>query len=222
MSSYKDITITDDGGVLRASGNGDFVDLYGAMFAYLGTRRGWDTWTVTLTKADGTKVASQRRCPKSTFLDVVQIDLFWSTQLATGKRTRTELDGRRAQWIAAASEVTRLSAGARPTDLYPKNREFWAAAKLAAIACDVEREVGDDAPKIDAVVGFFQNDVPDAIGGALSWAGRKIKEGAEEAGSAAGAAARAAFGLDTKELLIGGGLVVGALVLLPRVMGGRS
>ncbi len=222
MSSPKDITITEDGGVLRASGTGDFVDVYGAMFGYLGTRRGWDNWTITLTKPDSTKVPTQRRCPKTTFLDVVQIDLFWSTQLATGKRTRTELDGRRAQWIAAAGDVTKLSTGARPTDVYPKNREFWAAAKLAAIACDVEREVGDEPSKMDVVVGFFQNEVPEAIGDALSWAGRKIKEGAEDAGSAAGAAARAAFGLDTKELLIGGGIVVGALVFLPRLVGGRS
>jgi hypothetical protein len=215
---WQDIKITDDRGVIRIGTPGnvtDLVDLWGALKVFLGQRRGWDRWTIQHPNKDGTTTPVEFKVPLTTYADVVQMSIMWSTQVALNRRTREEMDGRRTRWTAAQKDVVRLAKGAQLFDVYPKNREWWSAAEDAAIAVDVEREAGDGPSRMDLVLGYVNN-APDAIGDALKWAGGKIEEGAQIMGKAAGAAARGFFDdSGVKELLIGGGVLLGAVLLMP-------
>jgi hypothetical protein len=213
--TWQDVKIDDDNGRLRVSSVGpsiDYVDIYGALRVYLGARRGWETWTVTRTRRDGSTYAEEKKCPKTTYGDVVQLSLFWSTTMNSTRRTLDEMDSRRKSWKEAHGEVSALAKGADPNGVYPKNREWWLAAMRAAIAIDIEREDGVEDNKLDAVVGYFT----DSVGDALTWAGKKVEEGANVIGHLAGAATRGFFDdLGVKQLLIGVAVIGGAVVLIP-------
>src|SRR5262249_11428663 len=158
--TWQDVKIDDDGGRLRVSSVGptiEYVDIYGALRVYLGARRGWETWTVTRTKKDGSTVQDPQRCPKTTYADVVQLSLYWTNAINGTRKSLSEMDSRRQSWAEANSEVLALSKGADPNSPYPKNREWWKAAERAAVAVDMEREDGHDDSAVDDVVGFFSD-----------------------------------------------------------------
>ncbi len=216
--TWQDVRITSDRGTLRVSGSVDVVDVHIALRAHFIERRGVET------PAGGQPTPPSRRVPRTTNADVVQLAIFWTQQLLVHPRTRPEMAARRRRWAEMAGEVRALTAGAKPDAAFPKNAAFWSAAHGLAIACDVERELGDDVPGgFDAVVGFFTEAIPDAIGGALTWLGDGVERGAKTAGRAVGGAARGALDeLGLKELLVGAGVLAGAAIVVPAMSKRRS
>lgn len=208
---WQEVKITSDRGTLRVSGSVDVVDVHVALRAHFIERRGVEA------SSGAAPTPPSRRVPKTTNADVVQLAIFWTHQMLTHPRSRPEMAGRRRRWAEVAAEVRALTAGAKPNDVFARNAAFWSAAHGLAIACDVERELGDDTPGgFDAVVGFFTEAIPDALGGALSWLGDGVERGAKSAGRAVGGAARGALDeLGLKELLIGAGVLAGAAIVVP-------
>jgi hypothetical protein len=210
-------------------GTVDVMDVYIALFKHFTARRGAESWTVPVQTKKGQKTFT-RSVPKTSNADVVQLAIFWTQQIASHPKTRSEMNGRRERWAQAAGAVSLDTKGAKPDDVYANNRAFWAASRDAAVACDVEREMGDSSSsEFDAVVGFFTDTIPDAVGDALGWIGDKLESGAKSAGRAAGGAARGLLDeLGIKSILIGAGVIAGAAVVLPTLTrrdqrkGGRS
>ncbi len=209
--TWQEVKITDENGQLRVTGTVDVIDVNTALRMHFGERRGWDEWTVAKPNAP------KHRVPKTTNADVVQLAVFWTQQIASHPKSRSEMAGRRTRWAEMATKVRRDTQGAKPEAVYPFNREFWPAATQAAIACDVEREMGDSSSsEFDAVVGFFTDTVPDAVGDALDWIGDKLEGGAKSAGRVVGGAAKGVLDeLGLKPILIGAGVIAGAAIVIP-------
>jgi hypothetical protein len=216
--AWQDVTVTYDRGFLRVSGSVDYIDIHNAIRFHFGNLRGWDTWTVT-TQRKGEPVERTLREPLLTNADAVQLSLFWSGEMLKSPRAHRLLDGRRARWVAAAREVNQLTRGKRPDEPYPKHRELWREMRAIAITNDTEREIVDpERGALDLVVGFFTEAVPAGVASALSWVGDKLEAGAHTAGRAVGGAARGAVtGAGLGPILIGAGVLAGALVLVPKL-----
>ena len=202
------VTITHEGGVLRVSGTDvDWVDIQTALRFHFGKLRGWH---------EDQSPSGIIRTPRTTWGDVAELAVFWTAELAKARKVRSEMQGRRDRWRAAVEDLRATPVGTKPTTIYPKNREFWRAMQGVAIACDVERDMADPPSRTDAVIGFFTETIPDAVGDALGWIGDKLESGAAATGRAAGAAGRGLFdGLGAKPVLIGLGAIAGAAILIP-------
>ena len=213
---WQHVTVTHEGGVLRASGtNVDWVDIQTALRFHFGKLRGWHE--------DRRPSGDIVRTPKTTWGDVAELAVFWTAELAKAPQRRSEMQGRRDRWKQAVADLRAKPVGVSPTLLYPKNREFWRAMLGVAIACDVERDMAEPPSRIDAVIGFFTDTIPDKVGDALGWIGDQLEGGAAATGRAVGAAGRGVFaGLGTKPVLIGLGAVAGAAILIPALSGKRK
>jgi len=223
LNAWRAGAVPHEGGAPRVSAeNVAFIHIQNALHYHFGDRRGWDTLTVQVKQKDGTTRPSVRKWPRTTCGDVAQLAAFWTREISNGPQNYGEMvpGSQRRTWSAAASAVTQRCAGT-PDAVYPENRAFWKAMQGAAISIDVEN---DNVPrsKFDALVGNF-SDVVSAIGAGLSdaasWTGDRLKGAARTVGEGAGGL----FGgfLDAigfKELLIGAGLVVGAIVIVPKLM----
>lgn len=224
LNSWKNVTITTDGGTVRATGkDATALDLKNALYFHFGDRRGWETHAREVKLKDDRTKTVEERYPKTTCNDVLQLAAFWTNQIQQSPKHYEDYvpGAQRRRWREAATEARQICAGLKPDDVYPKNRTFWKAMNAAAISIDVER---DNVPtrEIDAVIGFF-GDVAETIAEGLSdvrsWAKEQIVDAAGAIGDAAGSAARGFFDqLGMKEVLIGAGVVAGAAFVLPKVM----
>jgi len=222
-NAWRTVSVTDENGRLRVTAeNVGAIDVQNALYFHFGERRGWEAYTVQLKQKDSSTRTEERRHPRTTCADVGQLATFWTQEVARAPQNYDDMvpGTQRRKWSAAASAVSRHCSGA-PDAVYPENRAFWKAMRGAAISIDVER---DNVPrsKFDAVIGTF-SDVASAIGSGLSdaasWTGDRLVGAAKTVGKGAGGLLEGFFdAIGFKTLLIGAGVVVGAIVVVPKLM----
>jgi hypothetical protein len=222
-NAWRTVEVIDDRGTLRVKAeNVVATDVKTALYFHFGERRGWETTTVQLKQRDGSIRTEQRRHPKTTCADVAQLAAFWTREIARAPQNYGDMvpGAQRKRWSAAASAVTRHCTGT-PDTVYPENRAFWKAMSGAAVSIDVER---DNVPrsKLDAVIGTF-SDVVSAVGSGLgdaaSWTGDQLVDAAGAVGKGAGNLLGGFLdAVGFKTLLIGAGVVVGAIVIVPKLI----
>jgi len=212
MNNWRAVEVTDEAGKLRVSAeNVAAIDIQNALYFHFGERRGWETSTMQLKQKDGSLRTEERRHPKTTCADVVELAAFWTREVARAPHNYDDMvpGAQRQTWSAAAAKVAKHCEGT-PDRVYPENPAFWKAMRAAAISIDVERD-NVQRSKFDAVVGTFK-----AIGAGLSsaavGAARTVGTGA---GSLLGGFLDA---VGVKTLLIGTGVVVGAIVIVPQLL----
>ncbi len=177
-------------------------------------------------QADGSTKPRTTRHPRTTCADVAQLATFWTREIARAPQNYDDLvpGSQRRRWTAAAAAVSRHCAGT-PEAVYPENRAFWKAMRGAAISIDVER---DNVPRsrFDEVIGTFADAVI-AVGSGLAdaagWTGDRLVGAAKTVGEGAGNLLGGFLdAVGFKTLLVGAGIVVGAIVIVPKLMEDRG
>jgi hypothetical protein len=152
----------------------DSVDIYLAEFKLLGSQRGADTL-----KPPSGFGGLEKPIPRSTNADVLQLAPYWGAQLGAAKRIMGT-DAMTAIWQSAMVDVDKLAKTGKPTDLYPKNNEFWrsvgeVAAHVAAAATmptswDIAKDTASHLPEtLEHAAGKAAEVIADA--------GHVVKEG---------------------------------------------
>jgi hypothetical protein len=178
-----------------------FEDIYLAEYKLLGQQRGSD-----VTKPPLGFAGVDKPIPHTTNADVLQLAAYWGAQLAAAKRIMGT-DAVNTLWKTAMADVDKLARSGKPTDVYPKNNEFWrtlgnisvhvAVAAEAPTSWDIAKDTASHLPDtLERAAG--------ATASAIADAGHVVKEGVLAALK--------------KPLYLGGGLV--ALYLLTRRHGG--
>jgi hypothetical protein len=210
-NAWRTVEVIDDQGTLRVKAeNVAATDVQTALYFHFGERRGWEATT------------AHDRHPRTTCADVAQLAAFWTREIARAPQNYGDMvpGGQRKRWSAAASAVTKHCTGT-PNALYPENRTFWKAMSGAAVSIDVER---DNVPrsKLDAVIGTFHDAigaVGSGLGDAASWTGDQLVDAAGTVGKGAGNLLGGFLdAVGFKTLLIGAGVVVGAIVIVPKLL----
>ncbi|HEY1811008.1 MAG TPA: hypothetical protein VGG74_01540 [Kofleriaceae bacterium] len=178
-----------------------FEDIYLAEYKLLGQLRGSDVMKPPLGFA-----GVDKPIPHTTNADVLQLAAYWGAQLGAAKRIMGT-DAVTTLWHTAMLDVDKLARSGKPTDVYPKNNEFWrtlgnisvhvAVAAEAPTSWDIAKDTATHLPDtLERAAG--------AAASAIADAGHVVKEGVIAALK--------------KPLYLGGGLV--ALYLLTRRHGG--
>jgi hypothetical protein len=113
-----------------------YDDVYIAEYKLLRDQRGADT--VAPPAGFG---GTAKPIPRTTNADVLQLATYWGGQLQAARRV-FGTDTITAQWRTAAADVDHFAKPGKPTDVYPKNNEFWRT--LVEVAIHVA--VADEAP----------------------------------------------------------------------------
>jgi hypothetical protein len=190
-----------DGAVASFDGIKTYDDMWTAQRNFLADKRGADKLP-----APAGMGGFEMNIPRSTNADVLQIATYWTTQLANAKQVmgyQTAVD----KWHVAIADVDKLAKTGKPTDVYPRNNEFWRTAFEVA----VQVAIGDESPsKWDLFVDSLKDSVthlPDTLETVGSKAVDVVADAAHAVGHVAGAAGKGLFsGLGTP-LLVGGGLL---------------
>jgi hypothetical protein len=222
-NAWRTVEVLEEGGRLRVKAeNVESIDVQNALHFHFGERRGWEEETVQVKQKDGSTRPLTHRHPRTTCADVAQLAAFWTREIARAPQNYGDMvpGAQRQRWSAAASAVTRHCTGT-PDAVYPANRAFWKAMSGAAVSIDVER---DNVPrsKLDAVIGTF-SDAVSAVGSGLSdaasWTGDQLVDAAGTVGKGAGNLLGGFLdAVGFKTLLIGAGVVVGAVVIVPKLI----
>jgi hypothetical protein len=153
--------------------------------------------------------------PRTTNADVLQLATYWTKALtklelkrfAGGVVNDMGLDGEKRRWQAALADVDKYAKGGTPSDIYPKNHEFWrASGKLSITVAAIDEE---PAP-LDLMIDSFKQsvkDLPGRIANAAGTVAHVVGDIAHEVG------AGLFKGLGTP-LLVGGGVLLGLFLLL--------
>jgi hypothetical protein len=220
LNAWRTVVVTDDHGTLRVSGeNVAFTDVQRALREHFGERRGWDTLTVQNKKDGSTR---EHKWPRTTCQDVAQLAAYWTGEVARAPKNYDEMvPGTHRRTWAAAVAASAVHCAVTSDGVYPENRAFWKAMQGAAVAIDVEN---DNVPrsKFDAVIGTFSHvisTIGSGLSDAASWTGDRFKGAARTVGEGAGGLFDGFLdAIGFKELLIGAGLVLGAIVIVPKLM----
>jgi len=225
-NAWRTVEIADEAGKLRVKAESvGAIDIKNALYYHFGERRGWEEHTAQVKQADGSTKPRTTRHPRTTCADVAQLAAFWTREIARAPQNYDDLvpGAQRRKWSAAAAVTKHCAATADV--VYPENRAFWKAMNGAAISIDVER---DNVPRsrFDEVIGTF-SDVVSAVGSgvadAASWTGDRLVGAAKTVGEGAGNLLGGFLdAVGFKTLLVGAGIVVGAIVIVPKLMEDRG
>jgi hypothetical protein len=148
--------------------------------------------------------------PHTTSADVLQLAIYWTDALADARQLMG-WDGVATKWKATVMEVLADARTAKPSDLYPKNAEFWHASWQVAMQVAATEAT---PTKWEMFVDFAKESIADLpkdlwaaakkIGGALESAAER---GAHEVGAVVGQAGRGLFGGVGGPIAIAAGLV---------------
>jgi hypothetical protein len=200
-ADLRNVGPTEDGPIAHFDGIKTFDDLWNAQRKYLADKRGSDKLPPPAGMGGGDMVI-----PHSTNQDVLQIATYWSDQLAKAKHVMG-YDTAVAKWKGAMADVDKLAKPGKPTDVYPKNNEFWRLSFEIA----VQIAIADESPsKWDLVVDSVKDSVthlPENLGHAASKAAGFVEEAAHAVGKIAGEAGKGLFSGLGAPLLIGAGLL---------------
>ena len=174
-----------------------FDDLYLAQYKLLRDQRGADT----LAPPAGFGGAA-KPIPRTTNADVLQLAAYWGPLIAASKHIMGK-DTAIAHWTTAMSDVDKLAKTGKPTDIYPKNNEFWRTLNDTAI----QVAVADEAPTT-------WNLVVDSVKDSVTHLPENIQHAMHVVGNSASAVGEGLLGLLKKPLYVGAGLV--GLYLLTR------
>lgn len=222
-NAWRTVAVQDEGGTLRVTAeNVTAIDIQRALYHHFGERRGWQWISPQAKPTDGSLGAASRRHPQTTCHDVGQLAAFWTGEIARAPQNYGEMvpGTQRRAWSVAAAAVTSACPGTSDA-VYPENRAFWHAMRGAAISIDVER---DNVPrsKFDAVVGTFFDvigSIGSGLGDAAGWTGDRLVGAARTVGEGAGSVLGGFLdAVGFKELLIGAGVVVGAIAIVPKLI----
>ncbi len=226
-NAWRTVEISDEAGKLRVHAeNVAAIDIQNALYYHFGERRGWEEQTAQVKQADGSAKPQTTRHPRTTCADVAQLAAFWTREIARAPQNYGDMvpGAQRRSWSAAAAAVSRHCAGT-PDAVYPQNRVLWKAMRGASISIDVER---DNVPRsrFDEVIGTFGDAASAACSGladAASWTGDRLVGAAKTVGKGAGNLLGGFLdAVGFKTLLVGAGIVVGAMVIVPKLMDDRG
>jgi hypothetical protein len=190
-----------DGPIAHFDNIQSYDDLYLAQYRYLCDKRGSDT----LAPPSGF-TGSTEPIPRTLNSDVLQLAAYWTNALLTTKH-EMGFAGTLKRWDSTLEDVARYAQGGGPTDVYPKNNEFWRNLQRVAI----QVAVSDEAP---SAWDFVVDSVEDSI--------KQLPETLSKAAHGAGDTVAGAAKVVGKELLdrLGTPLLIGAgmlgLILLAR------
>jgi hypothetical protein len=173
------------------------------------TARGFDL-------REGTAAApgSTMKIPRTTNADIVKLADYWAKQLAgfvpkaiLGGKNTMGLEGQLKRWSELMEDVDKLGRKGQAEDVYPKNWEFW----HESIGLATNLAVWEEAPTaFDLALDSTKqalSDLPGRIADAAGAVAQAVGHVAHEAG------AGLLSGLG-KPILIGGGVLIGAILLL--------
>jgi hypothetical protein len=149
-------------------------DIYLAQYKLLGQQRGSD-----VTKPPAGFGGLEKPIPHTTNADVLALAAYWGAQLAAAKRIMGT-DATNTLWQTAMVDVDKLAKTGKPTDVYPKNNEFWrtvsnvavhvGTAATAPTSWDVAKDTASHLPEtLEHAAGQAAQAIADA--------GHVVKEG---------------------------------------------
>lgn len=159
---------------------------------------------------------NSKKVPRTTNADVAQVIRYWSTSVVQFGATRTNHDEPAAQqWWAAVKRAGEHMAGKDPNDTYVDNEAFW-QRDLARVAIWLN-SLGAVPTKASLAWSAFTEaavEAPGVVAGTVASVGKK----AGEVAVAPIKGAAEAMGIGVGKLLLGAGLVVAGVLILPRVI----
>jgi hypothetical protein len=176
------------------------------------------------------EVGGPWRVARTTNADIIQLAAYWDTawtqreSAAKPGALPAPLDsvrdtaGERTRWRETMADVDRLAKTGRPGDLYPRNFEFWRAARSLAAALDrsgappVPSRLVLDSPEASSrSLGERLLEAAKALPGQIADAAGSVAHAVGNFAHDAGAGAFSGLG---KPLLVGGGVLLGLYLLL--------
>ncbi len=201
-----------DRGVLQVQ-KGNYVDQRLAMKEAYAKLRGFDVGT----KGKG--------IPRTTNADVVQIAQYWTTSVVRfGISRRADDKAPLRNWREAMSRVSTNVVGKEPGDTYVDNERFW-ERDVGRIAIWLN-SLGVIPTKASLAWSAFKEAVvesPRVVADAVVTAGKKAADVAEKTGEIATDIVTAPFegaarSLGIGKLLIGAGVIVAGVLIVPRLI----
>jgi hypothetical protein len=158
---------------------------------------------------------STMRIPRTTNADIVRLAEYWAKQLAAfvpkallgGKSNTMGLEGQLKRWSALMEDVDKIARKAKADDIYPKNWEFWHESIGLATNLAIWEEAPSSFELIADSTKQALHDLPGRIADAAGAVAQAVGHVAQEAG------AGLLSGLG-KPLLIGGGVLLAAILIL--------
>lgn len=201
LSERRNVGPTTDGPIAHFDNIKTYDDLYNAQLKFLWEKRGFDQLDQPAGFSGG-----NRKIPRTTNSDVLQLAAYWSKQLEDVKHVFGH-DGVVARWKPIAADVEKLAKTGAPDAVYAKNNELWRGLQEVAI----QVAVSDEAPsKWDMVVDSVKDSIvhlPQTVSGAASHAADYVEKAAEAVGHVASAAGKGLFAGLGAPVLIGVGLL---------------
>ncbi|MEO7733336.1 MAG: hypothetical protein ABIY55_20410 [Kofleriaceae bacterium] len=157
---------------------------------------------------------STMKIPRTTNADIVKLADYWAKQLAgfvpkaiLGGKNTMGLEGQLKRWSELMADVDKLARKGRSDDVYPKNWEFW----HESIGLATNLAVWEEAPsKFDLALDSTKQALSD-LPGRIADAAGAVAEAVGHVAHEAGAGLLSGLG---KPILIGGGVLLAAILLL--------